>query len=186
MFGTSGTFVREATGNDFAYIDSLRKKEGSALGFMPKDAYMSVLEKKRIANRDRWKYQRLWVTVDGGDLTGFCYSSFHKSPATVIQIVVQQDARRWHRAFMLEAEVVAEAKRRGLTGIKCRVAADLESNFYWKAMGYLPTEVCVSTWLNQRESKSKRQIILYYKQIELPLFGKHDNSLVFSGVTHGL
>ena len=170
MAAANETKIREAVGADFAYIDSLRKKEGSALGFMPKDAYLSVLEKKRLANRDRWKYQKLWVTVDGGDLTGFCYASFHKSPATIIQIVVQQDARRWHRALMMEAEVSAEAHKRGLLGIKCRVAADLESNFYWKAMGYSPIQACVSTWLNQRESKSKRQIILYHKQFILPLF----------------
>ena len=66
------TTIREGQFNDFPYIDSLRKKEGSALGFLPKDAYTSVLEKRRVADRNRWRYQKIWVTEDNGDLTGFC------------------------------------------------------------------------------------------------------------------
>jgi N-acetylglutamate synthase-like GNAT family acetyltransferase len=157
-------------------MDALRKKEGSALGFMPKDAYLSVLEKKRIANRDRWKYQRVWVTEDNGDLTGFSYASFSGDPATIIQIVVQQDARRWHRAMMMENAVDAEARERGLTSIKCRVALDLESNHYWKAIGYVPVQTVISTWLNQCESKSKRPIVVYHKDLGMPLWAVPHNN----------
>lgn len=159
------TNLRLGTFGDFSYIDSLRKKEGSALGFLPKDAYTSVLERRRVAERDRWKYQKIWIVEDDGDMTGYCYASFHKNPATIIQIVVQEDARRWHRAMMLEDAVEQETRDRGLSEIKCRVAYDLESNFYWKAIGYIPVETTTSTWLNQKESKSKRPIIVYNKQL---------------------
>jgi predicted GNAT superfamily acetyltransferase len=170
------SLLRDAVPGDFEYIDSLRKKEGSALGFLPKDAYMSVLHKKRIANRDRWKYQRIWVVEDNLDLTGYCYASFSGDPATIIQIVIQDDARRWHRAMMLESAVESEARLRGLCSIKCRVALDLESNAYWRAIGYIPVETVTSTWLNQRESKSKRTIVVYHKDLGLPLFGAgHDD-----------
>ena len=101
-------------------------------------------------------------------MTGFCYASFHKNPATIIQIVVQEDARRWSRAMMLEGAVEDETRSRGLSEIKCRVAYDLESNFYWKAIGYRPIETTTSTWLNQKESKSKRPIIVYNKRIKAP------------------
>lgn len=151
-------------------MDALRKKEGSALGFIPKDAYLSILEKKRIANRERWKYQKIWVTEDNGDLTGFCYASFSDDPATIIQIVVQSDARRWHRAMMMEAAVDGEARERNLTSIKCRVASDLESNFYWRAIGYVPVRTVISTWLNQRESQSRRPITIYHKDLGMPLW----------------
>lgn len=164
------TLLRHARTSDFGYIDALRKKEGSALGFMPKDAYMSVLERKRVHNRDRWKYQSIWVTEDNGDLTGFCYASFHDDPATIVQIVVQNDARRWHRAMMMEAAVTEEAMKRELSSIKCRVALDLESNWYWKAIGYVPISTVISTWLNQRESQSRRPIIVYQKDLGMPLF----------------
>ncbi len=164
------TFIREAIGDDFLYIDSLRKKEGNALGFIPKDAYISVLEKNRVANRDRWKYSKIWVSEDNGELTGFVFASFNEDPAIIIQIVVQEDARRWHRAILLEKQVDKRARYLNLSSIKCRVAIDLESNFYWKAMGYIPIETVTSTWLNQRESISKRPLIIYKKDFGLPLF----------------
>jgi predicted GNAT superfamily acetyltransferase len=170
MLTAESTIIRDAALSDFPYIDALRKREGSALGFLPKDAYLSVLTKTRIHNRDRWKYQRVWVTEDNGDLTGFCYASFTDDPATIIQIVVQDDARRWHRAMMMEEAVTEEAEKRSLSTIKCRVAVDLESNFYWRAIGYVPVSTEISTWLNQRESKSKRPIIVYQKDLGMPLF----------------
>lgn len=51
----------------------------------------------------------------------------------------------------------------------CRVAYDFESNFFWRAMGYSPTGIATSTWLNQRQSKSKRPLIVYVKDFA-PLF----------------
>ena len=65
----------------------------------------------------------------------------------------------------LESEVEKETRERQLWSIKCRVAYDLESNWYWKAIGYTPVENTISTWLNQKESKSKRPIIVYEKML---------------------
>ena len=60
----SMTYLVEAKDGDFLFIDSLRKKEGKALGFIPKAVYESILEKRRVANRDRWKYSRIFITMD--------------------------------------------------------------------------------------------------------------------------
>ena len=157
------TLLRDALPGDFLYIDSLRKTEGSALGFIPKDVYLSVLERKRIANRDRWKYQRILVTVDNNELTGFCYYSFHGGYCKIVQIAIQNDARRWHRAMLMLDEIERHIHSIGKLGITCRVATDLESNYFWTAMGFVPQGVVTSTWLNQRESISKRQITVYTK-----------------------
>ena len=48
------TILREGNIDDFIYIDSLRKKEGQALGFIPKAVYESILLKKKVANRNRF------------------------------------------------------------------------------------------------------------------------------------
>lgn len=163
---TNQTIIREANINDFNYIESLRRKNSSALGFIPKNVYLSILQKKRIDNRDRWWYSKIWVTEDNRDLTGFCYVSFANDPVNIFQVVIQEDARRWHRACMLENKVFQESLKNGFTKIKCRVAYDLDANFYWKALGYKPIITKISTWLNQKESKTKRQIILYEKKIK--------------------
>ena len=164
-----GTLLREGVLVDFAFIDSLRKKEANALGFIPKDAYLSVLKKESIDARERWKYCKIYITEDNGEQTGYCYVSFHGEMAKVFQIVVRKDARRWYRATLMLTQVEKEAMRRGKKGVEARVAIDLESNLFWKAMGYEPVKVIVSTWLNQRESKSKRPLFLYQK-LFLPLF----------------
>ena len=67
-------------------------------------------------------------------------------------------------------EIEREGMIRGNVGIKCRVASDLESNWFWRAIGYEPCALVVSTWLNQRESKSRRPIVLYRKPLS-PLLG---------------
>ena len=167
---TFGTVLRDAKPEDFTYIDSLRKKEGSALGFIPKDAYIGILERRRADGRARYRYSRLLVTVDNEDLTGFCYVSYAEGMAKIFQVVVQQDARRWHRALMMASEVERDAERMGKHGIACRVAYDLESNWFWRAIGYTPIKQIVSTWLNQRESKSKRPLWQYEKRIGNDLF----------------
>lgn len=168
----NGTVLRDGMPNDFAYIDGLRKREGSALGFIPKDAYISVLECRRVGNRERFRYQRLLVTTDNGDLTGFCYASYAGDTASIIQICVQQDARRWHRALMMADAIESDARSYYKNGLTCRVAYDLESNTFWRAIGYEPVKLMTSTWLNQKESKSKRPLWLYRKDFGYGLFGK--------------
>lgn len=165
------TIVRPAIITDLKYIDSLRKKEGKALGFIPKATYQSVITKCPIDGRKRFRYSRLTVCEDDQVLTGFCYSSFSDQYVChIFQIVVQEDARRWARASLLEQDVRQEANRWQKSGITCRVAYDLESNFFWRAVGYEPIKKVTSTWLNQRESKSRRPLWLYYYDLGLPLF----------------
>jgi hypothetical protein len=161
------TILRPGKPEDWKYIDSLRKKEGSALGFIPKNCYMSVLAKIPDGGRKRWEYSQINIIEDNGELTGFCYTTFYEDIARIFQIVVQEDARRWYRASLLENAVRQEALKRGRTGISCRVAFDLESNFFWRAIGYTPIEQVTSTWLNQKESKSKRPLWKYYLSLKM-------------------
>jgi len=164
------TIVRDAIPGDLLYIDSLRKKEGSSLGFIPKGAYESIIYKKPINNRNGFLYSRLLVTEDNNDLTGFCYYSFISDIINIFQIVVQEDARKWHRALKMIEIVEEDVLRYNRTGIKCRVAYDLESNYFWRAIGFKPMELVISTFLNQRESKSKRPLWVYFKDYGIPIF----------------
>lgn len=75
------------------------------------------------------------------------------------------------RALLLMDTMEEEAKRRGNPKIRARVAFDIEANFFWRAAGYHPVNMVTSTWLNTRESKSKRPLIVYDKVLDqLPLF----------------
>jgi len=175
----SMTYLINGIGDDFLFIDSLRKKEGKALGFIPKSVYESILEKKTVANRDRWKYSQIVITVDNNEKTGFCYFTYANQDVHIQQIVIQNDARRYHRALMMLDYVESVAKKLGKTAIAARVAIDLESNLFWSGCGYEIKSTTTSTWLNQKESKSKRQLHYYVKYIN-SIFNndnKRDNTI---------
>lgn len=166
----SSTILRIGYSNDIKFIDSLRKKEGNALGFIPLDVYISILERCTTGNgklaRDRWKYCDILITEDNGEQTGYCFVSYSSPIAKIVQIVVRNDARRWHRALLMINKVEKDAISFGKHSIEARVAYDLESNYFWNAIGFIPEMQTVSTWLNQRESKSKRPLILYKKYLK--------------------
>ena len=159
------TILREGIINDFLYVDSLRKKEGKALGFIPKSVYESILLKKKVANRNRFLYSQIILTEDNNQNTGFCYFTYSGQDLHIQQIVIQNDARRLHRALMLLDYVEKIAKQKGKTAITCRVAIDLESNKFWSACGYNIQATTISTFLNRKESKSKRPLHYYIKYI---------------------
>ena len=159
------TILREGHIDDFIYIDSLRKKEGQALGFIPKAVYESILLKKKVANRNRFLYSQIVLTEDNGEKTGYCYFTYAGQDVHIQQIVIQNDARRLHRALMLLDYVEKVANEKGKTAITCRVAIDLESNLFWSACGYNIQATTTSTYLNQKESKSKRPLHYYIKYI---------------------
>jgi GNAT superfamily N-acetyltransferase len=161
----------EATPSDWLYIDSLRKKEGNALGFIPKDAYISVLSGAPVDGRRRYEYQRLWLIRDNDDPTGYVYASFVWPMASVWQIVVQEDARRWERATKLLQQVEHHAMANGMQGIKARVADDLEAVLFWEASGYTAAASTNSTYLNQGPSKSGRKITTWVKRFQPLLDG---------------
>ena len=159
------TILKTAVEDDFLFIDSLRKKEGRALGFIPRSNYDSILQKKRIGNRDRYKYSEIIITEDNLDNTGFCYYTYAGQDVKIQQIVIQNDARRFHRALMMLDYVEKRAKELGKTFVTARVAIDLDSNLFWKGCGYEIINTMTSTHMNRKESKSKRQLHYYSKEI---------------------
>ena len=64
-----GTVMRDAIPADLPAIDSLRKKEGDALGFIPIGAYQSVTMKAPVDGRWRHLHSRLVILIDNGDIT---------------------------------------------------------------------------------------------------------------------
>ena len=57
------------------------------------------------------------------------------------------------------------AKELRKVSITARVAIDLESNLFCSGCGYNISATTISTFLNQKESKSKRQLHYYVKDI---------------------
>ena len=147
--------IRDAIPDDWLYIDSLRKTEWSALGFIPQDCYLSILHRLPIGGRRRWTYSKILVAEDNGDLTGFAYASFTNNTARIFQVAVQEDARRLYRASLMVGEIELEALYRQCHSINVRVAIDLEANEFWKALGYELVDVLTSTWRGRNSAKGR-------------------------------
>jgi GNAT superfamily N-acetyltransferase len=166
----SATETRLAVGSDWPYVEALRRREGDALGFIPKDRYLSVLEERPSHGRNRWHYERVLLASDDGEPTGFCYAGFPRTGvAKLWQVCVQEDARRWHRALLLVGKVEAEARRRGMRSVEARVAADLDANLFWRAAGYEVIGESVATFLAHKPAKSARLIMVYRKVLSEPI-----------------
>jgi GNAT superfamily N-acetyltransferase len=166
------TTVRQARFDDLPAVEALRRADGDALGFVPKAKYEHITLKTSDRGRDRWKYEWLIVAEDNEEITGFFLAGFHRDGAKGQQLCVRQDARRMERALKLVDAVETEARKRGSLRIRHRVAADIEANFFWRAAGYTPIAVTTSTWLNVKESASKRPLLIYDKPLDQgSLFG---------------
>lgn len=157
--------VRFATEADLAAVESLRRADGKDLGFVPKAKYEHIVRRTSDRGRQRWMYEWLIVTQDNGDVTGFCLAGFHRDGAKIEQICVRHDARRMERALALADAIQDEAERRSSPRIRCRVAFDIEANHFWRAAGYVPVATTTSTWLNLRESSSRRPLTVYDKPL---------------------
>ena len=129
--------IQSARINDLKYITSLANKESKSLGFIPKIAYESAILGKKPSIH-RWSdtcNDKIWLCWENGDPVGFVMASFGQI-AKINQICIQEDARLIERGKALLNEVIQHGEVRGIWDFGCGCADDLESNLFWKAMGW--------------------------------------------------
>jgi len=160
--------VRFAKLEDIKYIISLSKIETKSLGFIPKMAYESAIT--GIKTGDRWSNvcnDKLFVIECNNDLVGFCLASFGvpnsiSKKGKIAQICLQTDARKFLRGRLLLDKVVDYGKSQGTFAFSAGCADDLESNLFWKSMGW----ICIAqrfgfSHKNTWKQSSKRIINIY-------------------------
>ena len=160
--------VRFSKLEDKPYIISLSKKESVSLGFIPKMAYEAAITGIKLG--DRWSNvcnDKLFVIECNGDLVGFCLASFGipnaiSKKGKIAQICLQTDARKLLRGRLLLDTVVDYGKTQGTMAFSAGCADDLESNIFWKAMGW----ICIAQRMgishkNTWKQTSKRVINVY-------------------------
>lgn len=125
--------VRRGVPSDLTYVEALRRRESEAIGFLPLSLYEDTLARSA---RRRW--HMLWLAEADGDRVGFLLLTTGRLGGAlhVLQLAIQEDARRreYGAALLAEAERTATALQRA--GVSARVAADLEATAFWAAMGY--------------------------------------------------
>jgi GNAT superfamily N-acetyltransferase len=162
------TVIREALIEDIKYVVSLSKKESFSLGFIPKMAYESAIT--GIKTGKRWSpvcNDKLFICSCNDDLVGFCLASFGRKNSIyktgkIAQICLQEDARKLERGKLLLNAVIEWGKKINTLAFNAGCADDLESNFFWRAMGWEKIGMRFgighkNTWVQT----SKRKINIY-------------------------
>jgi len=119
------TIIQPANLADIVYIDHLRKREGEAIGFIPKQRYEMEIDGRRGGS--------ILIAWENNDPVGFIYATHNRAGVTHIQqVAIQEDARRMERATALVNGVIKQ--RDYLVSLRC--AADLDATKFWEALGF--------------------------------------------------
>jgi len=134
------TLVKKATLNDLKYIESLSKTESRSIGFIPKVRYEAAIIGQRIHETTKPNCNdTIYLCFEDNDPVGFVLASKGRggdSSSKIAQIVIQPDARLIERGMLLLNRVIKHYETKGIFNFKCGCADDLESNLFWKAMGW--------------------------------------------------
>lgn len=164
------TIIREAKLSDILYITNLANKEGHAVGFIPKMAYEAAIT--GIKTGKRWSLtcnDKLWIAEENNDPVGFLLSTFGNI-VKVNQICIQEDARKIERGKLLIQTLEDYASSIGKFNFGCGCADDLESNLFWKAMGWDFVSQRRGIHFSNTWKQSSNRIVNIYRHHSQPNF----------------
>jgi len=154
----SSMIIKPATLDDLKYIDSLAKGESKSLGFIPKARYEASIVGRRMKEPSQPACNdKLIMCFENDDPVGFVLGSQTK----VHQIVLQEDARMLERGKALLKEYIDDSLIKGYRTFSCGCADDLESNVFWKAMGWDKVSERNGIYYGTSKQSSKRKINNY-------------------------
>lgn len=163
--------VRTSTVKDILLIDKLQKENSNAVGFIQKtiwDKYVFGGERNFVvliceANKDAVGY----VLITPG-MGSYRYGKIQ-------QIAVRNDARRlYYGTALLDVcrQFCEQFNRKGFT-LRCR--QDLESNHFWKALGFTNYGVWEKGKINHVGFKASDNINLWKIDLNKNIIGLFDN-----------
>lgn len=118
--------IVRATPDDLAYVVALQKRNGEALGFIP-----------RVALSEKIDLGQIWLATENGDPAGFLHHGSLAVPEVrIFQAAIQYDARRRHHGLGLVANLVQRATDAGARGVSLRCLDFLDANDFWLAAGF--------------------------------------------------
>ena len=123
--------VRTSNVKDLKVLDKLQKENSDAIGFIPKTYFEKAV----------WKGEKNAVVLiceANNDQVGYVYITPGKplGYAKIQQIAVRNDARRLQYGTALIDVCNQFCKKFNREGFTLRCRQDLESNLFWKALGF--------------------------------------------------
>src|SRR3990167_4561689 len=124
--------IRTSKESDKNFVDKLQKENSFAVGFIQK----SIWEKYVYGGERNFI---VFIGEVNNDMVGYALITPGKksgSYAKIQQIAVRQDARRLEYGTAIIEAVKKFCNRFGRIGVSLRCRKDLESNAFWKALGF--------------------------------------------------
>jgi ribosomal protein S18 acetylase RimI-like enzyme len=136
--------LSRATLSDIKFIDSLQKKFGRSLGFLPYEALEVNLE---AGNVD--------LAMENEEPAGYllCRPRLAWQPllGSIVQAAVAMDAQRRHHGLALLLQVEERARRAGQVALQANCAIGVEANEFWAAAGFKPIAHLTPATVSGRE-----------------------------------
>jgi len=158
--------IRLANLEDLKYIDSLSKKESKSIGFIPKARYEAAIVGRRLKEKEKPTCNdKLLICYENDEPVGFLIASNGKDVATKVakvhQICIQEDARLIERGKALLNYWIDFCSKIGIFDYSCGCAEDLDSNLFWKAMGWEHIDTRMGIFYGTSKQSSKRIVNIY-------------------------
>ena len=120
--------VRPAEAGELLELDSLRRRDQEAVGFVPLDRLQADLDRDAMTVLTGW---------ENGDMVGHLWWTRGLPVASIQQVVIREDARRRERGTALVGaalDAMRQDERR--YGVTCRCRVDLAATDFWLAAGF--------------------------------------------------
>lgn len=156
LYQQGDLLVRNATIKDMLVIDKLQKDNSYAVGFIQH----TVWERYVFGGERNFV---VFVCEKNNDEVGYILITpgHMGQPIKIQQIAVREDARRLDYGSALLAVVREFCRIFGRTGATLRCRTDLESNHFWKALGFTKYGVWQKGKINHVGFKASKDINLW-------------------------
>jgi len=147
--------IYTATLEDLREMDSLRRANQEAVGFVPMSKWEWHIETRP---------NTLLCMREEGEITGYIYWTPGLPVSHIQQLVVREDVRRWERGTNLVQRAIHLMEHPGRYGVTCRCRVDLEATLFWEALGF--------ELIRQEASGVRGPVLRYYLELKptlLPL-----------------
>lgn len=123
--------VRFGTPTDLPYVYSIMNRMHDRVGYAPKGGLLDRLETRRII-----------IVEENGDPAGYMSFTHRLDGHThMSQIAIEEEIWRTAAGTELMQTLIDDARAHGSHGITLRTAIDLDANFFWPTIGFLPQRV---------------------------------------------
>ena len=144
--------TRVATSADLPFIDGLQKQHSRALGFFPRAQMEGYVANQWVLIAEEVSGQSSVVSCGGdGQRTtdnglrakpvGYCISRDRYLKRDELGVIYQLCVAPGHQRGLIGASLVKAVFERSAYGCKlycCWCAQDLEANYFWESMGFVP------------------------------------------------